>query len=107
MSDEKKDRLYLGPAVADNTHVFIRKTPSGEVSGGLVSDDPSKLPACKGMLDLHPIEGNEFEVRNDIHMTAPYYSEDRKSHAGPANVNSANYLSGWDRIFGSKTVGEA
>lgn len=112
MSDEKKDRLCLGSAIAENTYPFIRKSANGELSGGIVSDDASKLPVCSGLLDLHHLEGREYEVREDIHMTAPYYSEDRSSPAegrsGPANVNSADYLAGWDRIFGgNKTVGEA
>lgn len=104
---EKKDRIYLGPALAENTCPFIRKSADGTISGGIVSDDASKLPRVTGMLDLKRIKGNEFEVNEDIQMTSPYYAED-SPRSGPAKANNANFISGWDRIFGgSKTVGES
>lgn len=106
MTDEKKDRLCLGPAIAENTYPFVRKSADGTLSGGLISDDASKLPRVTGALSLKRLEGNECEVIEDIKMTSSYYTED-SPRSGPAKVNNPQYLSGWDRIFGNKTVGDA
>lgn len=106
MSDEaKKDKMHLGPDLGGHTYPYLRESSNGKRSVGLISRNGENLPRCDGMVQLGHVEGNIFEVKSDVAMTGPRISD----HDGPAQVNSTNFLKGWDQIFGQpkKAIGQA
>ena len=95
------DLVLLGPEIQKGVQPFIRKTPKGEVSTGVLSDEPETLENTDGFLELEHLGGPLYNVREDCSFTTPV----RRS--GPAQVASSNYRTGWDAVFGKTTVGQA
>jgi hypothetical protein len=91
-----KDELIIGPVIDDaGSRPFLRRSPEGEISGGILSDDTTN---SKGAVELAPLGGSRFEVLKVTRYTS----------AGPAQVASPAYRDGWSRIFGGRApVGEA
>lgn len=110
MSDETKcdgkDTIHLGPVVdAKGTRACVRHTKDHQVLPGFVRQVKDGSPIHKGdqLINLNYREADGcFDVEEVYSAKAP-----AESAAGPAMVNSENFKSGWDRIFGNRTVGVA
>lgn len=100
MTKKDKDKLILGPQVGEGTHVYIRETPDGEVTSGLVSRDKDNLPSYDSQITLSQVEGDLYEVDDEVMFTARGVQEE----SGPPIVSTPQYREGWDRIFGKKPV---
>lgn len=100
--DLPKDAMALGPVVndrGDRSFLWNR----GEVcQEGVVSFPKDGDPLTPGTTYAHILkrEDGYYDVKE------PFEVPGASSH-GPAIVNSKAYLSGWDTIFGQKTIGQA
>lgn len=108
--DEKKphpcpdgDVLKVGPELPGGARPFIRHKKDHEIQTGIIT----------------PVrEGEALNGRNVFHLESRTQDDDfdvteiatapTPQGTGPAMVNSEEFKTGWDRIFGSKpAVGEA
>lgn len=101
MDDDRKgkDQLALGPDLGGGLRPFIRHLPDHQLTVGLCSPIVEGRPTSG---DLVRIKESEHEGVFDVESL--YEPNRRLEGSGPSNVNSKAYLSGWDRIFGGKTV---
>jgi len=102
---ESDDILHIGPPVnAAGGRAFYRVKKDGEVETGVANYIPEGEPLQPNQ-DILKVEhcgpGLAFRVKDE-------FSTDAKGNrSGPAQVNSEAFKDGWDRIFGSRTVGVA
>jgi hypothetical protein len=99
MGKDKKDMLTMGPELEDGRYPYIRERPDGTMSTGLVGPPCADGQPMGDALFLKHDEGPVFEVVHEHHGA--------KKAKGPVKVTTDAYRSGWDGIFGSKTVGQA
>lgn len=106
MSDHKcdgKDFLHMGPQVeADGSRACIRHMPDHSWREGV----------------LRPVKEGQ-PLRTDLPCVAVERQDDgtysvqelmpgtKQESSGPAMVNSENFKTGWDRVFGKQAVGVA
>ncbi len=86
------DLVKLGPPGPNGARAAIRHTKDHQFELGVVA--PTALAPEGQAVHLTPRGGDLYEVTE-------------VTHSGPAQVSSDAYRNGWDRIFGSKTVGQA
>lgn len=90
-----KDELIIGPANSAGARPYIRVTPEGETTAGVLSSD---ISTSAGVIELTPLGGSHYEVQKVTRFTG----------SGPAQVASAAYRNNWGQVFGSKApVGQA
>jgi len=94
----KKDLIRMGPEIEEGRHPYIRTHPNGDVSTGLIGAPCAEGAMMGDCLCLKHEEGPRFEVIHEHRASGP---------KGPPKVSTDEYRSGWDGIFGKKTVGEA
>jgi hypothetical protein len=101
-SSEKLDNLILGPQVTpDGGRAFVRHNEKG-VCSGVLRPIKQGMPMYGEAVHLQRIEGNLYNVREYLPTT------DNPETSGPVMVNSEEYRTGWDSIFGDKkSVAEA
>lgn len=93
-----KDVVCLGPDLGDGSHLFVRQREE-QVDYGVFKPMKDGESADEFVELSYRGPGPIFESKT-------LYK--RPTSDGPAMVNSREYTSGWDRIFGSKQeVGEA
>jgi len=102
MADDKptEDVLYCGPVIdPDGTQVCVRAR-GGSIEPAFLTPGTQPRPEGSLAVALTPrSEPNAFDLEE--------VQETFSDRSGPAQVNSERYRSGWDRIFGSRTVGVA
>jgi hypothetical protein len=93
------DEVFLGPSLGDGTHAVVRHNGDHRIEYGTARIlEPGQTPPNNGEhLRLRPKGGSVYEVR----------PVEKGERSGPAQVSTRAYRSGWDNIFGNKTVGQA
>jgi len=98
MSDEKpagKDRVVpLGPMAPDRSFPALRIGEHGVAAGMMVPAVEGQPLGERDILTLERIEGAPAYEATVLYEGRP------SSHAGPAMVNSREFRSGWDAVFG-------
>lgn len=90
-----EDVLTAGPVQEDGTQPYIRLTNNHIETGTLtIMQDGQAAPPDATLVSLKRRDDGRYDVQ-ELHRT------------GPAKVSSDAFRSGWDRIFGNKTVGQA
>lgn len=91
-----KDVLLVGPPVDERgNHAYLRKTPDGRVSGGILGT-PETLETSDGYMEVNHVKGPLYEVQQEIAYT--------RAHSRPS---TKQYRDGWAQVFGKNVVGEA
>lgn len=97
-----EDIVHLGPVISeDGSRAAVRHTADHQIQKGVMRPvkDGSPLAADEDCLSLTLRDDGSYDV--DELYSAPKTSEK------PAMVNSKEFKTGWDRIFGKQTVGVA
>ncbi len=109
MGDQKRcphhgeDVVHLGPELEDGGHPYVRHHPDGSVRGGVLRLAAEGMPLYDGALQLrHRGPGPIFNVTNEYKREVA-----QPECPGPAKVATPAYRTGWDNIFGNRTVGQA
>jgi hypothetical protein len=91
----------IGPEGPNGMRVSIRHTKDHQIELGVLTPqkDGRPLSPKERLLQLTPQGADLYKVENEFSLSATY--------SGPAQVNSAAFRDGWDRIFGPKTIGSA
>lgn len=101
MADEKKDLLQITGVTQYGDYSYVRQRPNDEMEVGLLRNPQEGKPMNSPLAMKAVNETGLYEVEELVSGTlAP--------SKGPAKVNSDEFRTGWDRIFGGpKTVGQA
>jgi hypothetical protein len=99
MGEEKpsdKDRvMLLAPMAPDRSFPALRVGEDGKATVGVMSPVVEGQPLGeRDVLSLKSIEGSALYEATVLYEGRP------SSHAGPVMVNSREYRSGWDAVFG-------
>ena len=114
MSDEKKpcergDTVLMGPEVGGGERLFVRHTAEHEIQMGTLHPLADGESIGTGsVLALEPGEQpGHFKVTDSYEAGGRPEAGAAATAKGPAKVNTPAYRSGWDALFGQKTVGVA
>jgi hypothetical protein len=96
-----RDIVHLGPQISeDGARVALRHTKDHQIQQGILKPVKEGQPLDSTCLSLDPLEDGSFAVQE-------LYTPPSQKTPGPAMVNSPAFQTGWDRIFGNRTVGVA
>ena len=100
------DTLTLGPDLGDGARPFIRHRSDHSMETGIARPprDGESINSSDVVHLHHRGPGPVYDVEV-LYEHAARAAEEEGS--GPAMVNSEAYRTGWDQIFGSRTVGQA
>jgi len=101
MPDKKEDVLLMGPDLGDGTRACLRNN-GGVFSAGTLATIKDGQPISSELVRLTQRTGNLYDVEQ---LYDPSPGSDEKS--GPSQVATDDYRTGWEAIWGTKTVGEA
>ena len=101
------DEIIAGPDLSDGSRLFVRHTADHNVVGGVMRTAKEGKP-CNGaeLVALTKIEGDRYKVES-LHDGRIECDNKPQDHHGPSTAVTNVYRNGWDRIFGSGTVGQA
>jgi hypothetical protein len=98
MRDEKptrKDRIVLlGPVGPDRSFPALRLSADKSVVGIMTPVVDGQSLGEQDVLSLEPLSGT------GVYEATVLYEGRPSPHAGPAMVNSREFRSGWDAVFG-------
>ncbi len=99
-ADSPHDVAHVGPSLPDGSRPVIRhKTDGTDQIGMLVPmKDGQTLPPGAELVCTEPLEGDL------VKMTSLHGGGE---HKGPAKAATPAYRTGYEAIFGKKTVGQA
>lgn len=102
------DFMKVGPDLGDGFRPYVRHKSDCSMETGWVKPhaDGEPIGFADGLVQLEGREGSDvFNVRTLYER--PRQADTAGEKSGPAMVSSDAFRSGWDRIFGNKTIGQA
>ncbi len=102
-----KDYLHMGPQVeADGSRACLRHMPDHTWREGILRPVKEGQP-LRSDLPCVAVERQEDGTFSVQELMPGSRTEEAATSSGPAMVNSENFKTGWDRVFGKATVGVA